>query len=76
MNPLTMVGEASASATQISEFVTTIMSSATSTITLADIALIISAIIGGGLVVHLAWTYARKGYNFIVNSLKGKKATM
>ncbi len=76
MNPLVMIGEASTSATNISEFVTSIMNGVTSTISLADIATIVVALIGAGLAANFAWTYARKGYNFIVNSLKGKKANM
>ena len=76
MNPFVMIGEASTSATQISEFVTNIMGGVTSTISLGDVALIVVALIGSGLAANFAWTYARKGYKFIVNSLKGKNASV
>lgn len=67
-----MDGAAQTSAQSISSFVTSVMGGVTSTISLADVALIVVALIGAGLAANFAWTYARKGYKFIVNSLKGK----
>lgn len=54
------------------EFVKSVVSSVTNAISLTDVAAVIAAIIGAGIVSIVAWKFARKGYNFVKNALSGK----
>ena len=56
----------------IKTFVETVIGGVTSSITLTDVAGVVAAIIGAGIVAIFAWKFARKGYAFIKNALSGK----
>lgn len=56
----------------IKSFVDSIIGGVTGAITLPDIATVIAAIIGAGIVAIFAWKFARKGYAFVKNALSGK----
>lgn len=56
----------------ITEFVNTVIGGVTSSITLTDVAAVVAAIIGAGIVAIFAWKFARKGYAFVKNALSGK----
>ena len=68
---LFMDGVETTSAT-IKSFVSGIMEGVTSNITLADVGLVVAAIIGAGIVAIFAWKFARKGFAFVKNALSGK----
>lgn len=53
-------------------FVDSIVASVTGAVTLADVALIVGAIIAAGITFIVAWKFARKGYHFIVSALSGR----
>lgn len=61
-----------ASTSGITEFVQTVIGGVTTHITLTDVAVVVAAIIGSGIVAIFAWKFARKGYAFIKNALSGK----
>ena len=65
-----LFGEVSSSG--ITEFVQTVIGGVTDNITLTDIAAVVAAIIGAGIIAMFAWKFARKGYAFIKNALSGK----
>lgn len=44
----------------------------TTNVSLTDIATVIAAIIGAGIVAIFAWKFARKGYAFVKNALSGR----
>ena len=54
------------------EFVSSVMTGVTSSITLTEVAAVIAAIIGAGIISIFAWKFARKGYAFVKNALSGK----
>lgn len=56
----------------IKTFVETVIGGVTTHITLTDVAGVVAAIIGAGIVAIFAWKFARKGYAFIKNALSGK----
>lgn len=56
----------------IKTFVETVIGGVTSNITMTDIAAVVAAIIGAGIVAMFAWKFGRKGFAFIKNALSGK----
>lgn len=56
----------------ITEFVNGVIGGVTSNITLTQVAAVLAAIIGAGIVAIFAWKFARKGYAFVKNALSGK----
>lgn len=56
----------------MSEFVDSIISSVTDAVSLADVALIVGAIISAGAVFIITWKFARKGFAFVMNALSGR----
>lgn len=54
------------------EFVESIIAGITGTITLTEVATVIAAIIGAGILAIFAWKFARKGFAFVKNALSGK----
>lgn len=61
-----------ATATSIKDFVSGIISSITSNVTLADVGIVVASIIAAGIVALFAWKFARKGFAFVKNALSGK----
>ena len=53
-------------------FVQSVFNAVTTHITLAQVATVIAAIIGAGIVAIFAWKFARKGFAFVRNALAGK----
>ena len=72
MNKLLLVGETVAGNESIKSFVESVIGGVTSNITLADIGLVVAAIIGAGIIAMFAWKFARKGFAFVKNALSGK----
>lgn len=56
----------------VKSFVESVLGGVTGSISLTDIATVIAAIIGAGIVAIFAWKFARKGYAFVKNALSGK----
>lgn len=54
------------------EFVTSIIGSVTSEISLTTVATTVGVIVAGGIVSIFAWKFGRKGYAFVKNALSGK----
>ena len=54
------------------QFVKDIAGSITSNISLTQVAAILTAIIGAGIVAMFAWKFGRKGFEFVKNALSGK----
>ncbi len=67
-----MEGETVAASASIKSFVDSVIGGVTSNITMADIATVLAAIIGAGIVAIFAWKFGRKGYAFLKNALSGK----
>lgn len=67
-----MEGETVAASSSIKSFVDSVIGGVTSNITMADIATVLAAIIGAGIVAIFAWKFGRKGYAFLKNALSGK----
>lgn len=61
-----------ATAISIKDFVSGIISSITSNVTLADVGIVVASIIAAGIVALFAWKFARKGFAFVKNALSGK----
>lgn len=59
-------------ANSIKAFVESVIGGVTSNITMTDIATVLAAIIGAGIVAIFAWKFGRKGYAFLKNALSGK----
>ena len=72
MNNLLLVAEATANSESIKSFVDAVVGGVTSNITLADVGLVVAAIISAGIIAMFAWKFARKGFAFIKNALSGK----
>ena len=72
MGNFVMLAEVTQDATAIKDFVSSVMGGVTSNISLTQVATVIAAIIGAGIVAIFAWKFARKGYNFVKNTLSGK----
>lgn len=58
------------------DFVSGVMGGVTSNITLADVATVVAAIVGAGIVAIFAWKFGRKGFQFIKNALSGKNGNV
>lgn len=71
-----LLAEATATETSITSFVQSVIGGITSNITLADIGVVVAAIIGAGIVAFFCWKFARKGYRFVKNALSGKNASI
>lgn len=56
----------------VKSFVESVLGGVTGSISLTDIATVIAAIIGAGIVAIFAWKFARKGYAFVKNALSGR----
>lgn len=56
----------------LAEFVDGIIESVTSAVSLTQVATVVAAIIGAGIVAIFAWKFARKGYAFVKNALAGR----
>ena len=54
------------------QFVKDVAGSVTSNVSLTQVAGILTAIIGAGIVAMFAWKFGRKGYGFVKNALSGK----
>lgn len=65
-----------AETSSITTFVQSVIGGITSNITLTDVAAVLVAIIGAGIVAIFAWKFARKGYQFVKNALSGKAGKM
>ena len=74
MGNIVLAAEVSTSG--ITEFVNTVISAVTSKITLTDVAAVVAAIIGAGIVAMFCWKFARKGFAFVKNALSGKGGKM
>lgn len=72
MGNFVMLAEVTQDSTTIKDFVSSVMGGVTSNISLTQVAAVIAAIIGAGIVAIFAWKFARKGYNFVKNALSGK----
>lgn len=71
MRKLLFLGEVEVAA-NMKTFVDSIIAGITGSITLAEVATVIAAIIAAGIVAIFAWKFARKGYAFVKNALSGK----
>lgn len=67
-----LIAEVTADTNQIKSFVEGVMGGVTSNITLADVGVVVAAIIAAGIVSIFAWKYARKGFKFVKDALAGK----
>lgn len=74
MDKLLLIGEVTPgeNANAIKDFVSGITNGITSNISLADVGLVVAAVIAAGIVAIFAWKFARKGYAFVKNALSGK----
>lgn len=72
MENLLLIGEVTENQTAIKDFVSGIMGGITSNITLADVGIVVAAIITAGIIAIFAWKFARKGFAFVRNALSGK----
>lgn len=72
MGNFVMLAEVTQDSTTIKDFVSSVMGGVTSNVSLTQVAAVIAAIIGAGIVAIFAWKFARKGYNFVKNALSGK----
>lgn len=72
MRNLLLFGEVAGNSESIKSFVDAVIGGVTSNITLADVGLVVAAIISAGIVAMFAWKFARKGFAFIKNALSGK----
>lgn len=68
---LLLLGETT-TPTSIGDFVNSVIGGVTSNISLTQIATVVAAIIGAGIVAIFAWKFARKGYAFVKNALSGR----
>ena len=73
LNKFVLLGETPVgSLNDAKTFVDSIIAGITGQVTLAQVATIIAAIIGAGIVAIFAWKFARKGYSFVKNALSGR----
>ena len=72
MGNLIMLAEVEQGTDGLKSFVESIIGCVTSNISLAQVATVLAAIIGAGIVAIFAWKFARKGYNYVKNALTGK----
>ena len=59
-------------ANSIKAFVESVIGGVTSNITISDVATVLAAIIGAGIVAMFAWKFGRKGFAFLKNVLSGR----
>lgn len=60
----------------IKSFITSILTSVTGVLSIADVAAILAVIIAAVLGISFAWKFGRKGFAMIVNALTGRKPNM
>lgn len=60
----------------VKTFVSSILSSVTGTLTIADVAIIIGVILAAVLGIYFAWKFGRKAFGMIVGALTGRKPRM
>lgn len=72
MGNLLMVAEVTQDTNALKDFVNSVTGAVTTNISLTQVAAVMAAIIGVGIVAIFAWKFARKGYNFVKNALSGR----